>query len=465
MASDPMRWHPETKTDQRLLYEARRGCAESFELVYRRHHAVVLAFLARRPQQPELAADLMAETFAALLVLVRDPDGVLPPIPVAWLLLTARNLLIDSHRRGRVDDAARRRLGMRPLALDDRDLERVEEISAEVDLLEQLASQLEPAQLAAFRDDRRFHPFPENYPDESNCAAVDARGHGFASFSFTGLPASALGLTDRGPAVSGCLSLLPPKCPAGDARDMYFGLLGPDDAVNITYASSNGRIVTVPATGADGAYLIVTPSEGSSHEPSGSSFTNGLLLSGPDPIRAVTYRDGHTCRASDVYPCPPIGFAPIAGPHLKPADLASPISTREVAARSYCEQARGPTIRPCGAAVPSGFTRVPSSPQSLLFELTFTARVASTTDDSFYYSALFFPNRPTCHEIATGSATSTNIRPGQRLTFDELVLAGCHGIVRGVIRYHPHGAGGSAPEPDPTDPNSIRVGRVSIRIP
>lgn len=38
---------------------------------------------------------------------------------------------------------------MRPVALDDRDLERVEEISAEVDLLEQLASQLEPGQLAA----------------------------------------------------------------------------------------------------------------------------------------------------------------------------------------------------------------------------------------------------------------------------------------------------------------------------
>jgi RNA polymerase sigma factor (sigma-70 family) len=160
MASDPMRWHPDTKTDQRLLDEARHGRAESFEVVYRRHHAVVLAFLARRAQQPELAADLMAETFAALLVLVRDPDRALPPVPVAWLLVTARNLLIDSHRRGCVDDAARRWLGMRPVALDDRDLERVEEISAEVDLLERLASQLEPEQLAALRarvlDEREY---------------------------------------------------------------------------------------------------------------------------------------------------------------------------------------------------------------------------------------------------------------------------------------------------------------------
>jgi RNA polymerase sigma factor (sigma-70 family) len=160
MASDPMRWHPDAKTDQRLLDESRHGRAESFEVVYRRHHAVVLAFLARRAQQPELAADLMAETFAALLVLVRDPDRALPPVPVAWLLVTARNLLIDSHRRGCVDDAARRWLGMRPVALDDRDLERVEEISAEVDLLERLASQLEPEQLAALRarvlDEREY---------------------------------------------------------------------------------------------------------------------------------------------------------------------------------------------------------------------------------------------------------------------------------------------------------------------
>lgn len=319
----------------------------------------------------------------------------------------------------------------------------------------------------AFGDDHRFHPFPENYLNESNCAAVDAHGHGFASFSFTGLPASALGLTDLGPAVSGCLSLLRPKCPAEDTRDVYFGLLGPD-AVGITYVSGNGRKVSVPATGADGAYLIVTrshPGEGPSHGPSGSSFTDGLILIPPNPIRTITYRDGHTCHASEVYPCPPIGLAPITRPQLTAAALASPIGVREVPGGSYCEQDRGPNVRPCGAAVPRGFTRVPSSPRSLLFEITFTARAASTTDDSFYYAALFFPARPSCHEIATGNATSSNIRAGQRLTFDELVLAGCHGIVQGVIRYHPRGAGGSAPEPDPTDPNSIQVGRFSIRIP
>jgi RNA polymerase sigma-70 factor (ECF subfamily) len=110
---------------------------------------VVLAFLARRVPQPELAADLMAETFASLLAVVRDPQHAVPPIPVAWLLVTARNLLIDSHRRGSVDDHARRRLAMQPMVLDDRDLERVEEISAETDLMRELAARLEPDQLQA----------------------------------------------------------------------------------------------------------------------------------------------------------------------------------------------------------------------------------------------------------------------------------------------------------------------------
>ncbi len=143
--------HPEMKPDRELLEEARAGVGESFELLYRRHHRVVLAFLGRRVHEPDLAADLMAETFAELLVLVRDRERSLPPVPIAWLLLTARHLLIDGYRRGRVEDSARRRLAMRPVLLEDADLERVAEISAETDLLSELARQLPAAQLEALR--------------------------------------------------------------------------------------------------------------------------------------------------------------------------------------------------------------------------------------------------------------------------------------------------------------------------
>ncbi|MGI8572625.1 MAG: RNA polymerase sigma factor [Solirubrobacteraceae bacterium] len=153
------------KTDQELLAQARAGRAESFEVVYRRHHVVVLAFLARRAGHPELAADLMAETFAALLVLVRDRSRRLPPVPIAWLLVTARNLLFDTYRRGEVDSAARRRLAMRPVLLEDRDLERIEEISAETDLLAELAAVLEPDQFEALKarvlDERDYSDIAE----------------------------------------------------------------------------------------------------------------------------------------------------------------------------------------------------------------------------------------------------------------------------------------------------------------
>ena len=146
--------------DEELLRQARAGDAQSFESVYRRQYPVVLTFLAKRVGQPELAADLLAETFAALFVLVGDPQRPLPESAVAWLLLTARNLLIDSYRRGQVESAARRRLAMCPVILEDADLVRVQEISAETSLVEKLAAQLPPEQFQALcarvLDDRDY---------------------------------------------------------------------------------------------------------------------------------------------------------------------------------------------------------------------------------------------------------------------------------------------------------------------
>jgi DNA-directed RNA polymerase specialized sigma24 family protein len=56
-------------SDGELLERGRAGDGRSLEVVYRRHHPVVLTFLARRVGEPELAADTLAETFASLLVL------------------------------------------------------------------------------------------------------------------------------------------------------------------------------------------------------------------------------------------------------------------------------------------------------------------------------------------------------------------------------------------------------------
>lgn len=162
-------------SDRRLLGDTRVGRAECFEVVYRRHHRVVLAFLARRVAEPELAADLMAETFAALLVLVRDRKRAIPEAPVAWLLATARHLLIDSYRRGVVEDAARRRLAMGPVALEDSDLQRIQDISAETNLLEVLAAQLPAEQFTALRArviDERDYP---SIAEELRCSQAVIR--------------------------------------------------------------------------------------------------------------------------------------------------------------------------------------------------------------------------------------------------------------------------------------------------
>jgi predicted RNA polymerase sigma factor len=98
MGIDSVHRHPDTKTDRQLLEEARAGAGEMFEIVYRRHHAVILAFLVGRVEDLELADELATETFASLSALVENRGHPLPPVPVAWLLVTARHLVIGGGR-------------------------------------------------------------------------------------------------------------------------------------------------------------------------------------------------------------------------------------------------------------------------------------------------------------------------------------------------------------------------------
>ena len=104
------------------------GLAEDFATLYRRYEDPMLAFFLRRTGDAELAADLTAETFAAALGSRShfDPER---GAAAAWLFGIARHLLARSLERGRVDDDARRRLGMEPLVLSDEALERVLELS------------------------------------------------------------------------------------------------------------------------------------------------------------------------------------------------------------------------------------------------------------------------------------------------------------------------------------------------
>jgi RNA polymerase sigma-70 factor (ECF subfamily) len=117
--------HPSGHDDD-LLARFAAGEPDAFVAFYRRHLAAVLTFFMRRTGDAELTADLTAEVFAAALLAARryQPGG---PPALAWLYGIAAHKLSDSRRRGRVEDAARRRLALEPLVLDDADLARVQE--------------------------------------------------------------------------------------------------------------------------------------------------------------------------------------------------------------------------------------------------------------------------------------------------------------------------------------------------
>ena len=121
---------------------------ESFDRFYVRYREPVLGFFARRVGEPEVAADLMAETFARALVRYRKAP---PEAAGPWLFAIARNLLIDSTRRGRVEDSARRKLRLEPLVVDDDDLARIEEIARASDLALLVRAALSPPEYEALQ--------------------------------------------------------------------------------------------------------------------------------------------------------------------------------------------------------------------------------------------------------------------------------------------------------------------------
>ena len=114
----------DARTDEDLLRET-PDHPEAFGIFYRRHVDAVLSFFRVRTGDPELAADLMAETFAAALLAAPRFKPRKEPA-AAWLFTIARRKLIDSWRRGKVEDAARRKLGLEPMELDDGGLARID---------------------------------------------------------------------------------------------------------------------------------------------------------------------------------------------------------------------------------------------------------------------------------------------------------------------------------------------------
>jgi RNA polymerase sigma factor (sigma-70 family) len=138
--------------DVGLLLAAAGGDDRAFAAFYRRWLPLVTGYHLRRTRSRELAFDLTAETFAAVVAELQrfDPDR---GSPAGWLFEIAEHKLLDSRRRARVQSSARVRLGLEPVVLEDRDLERVEELASLGDAgrLERLLAQLPVVQRDAVR--------------------------------------------------------------------------------------------------------------------------------------------------------------------------------------------------------------------------------------------------------------------------------------------------------------------------
>ena len=120
---DRERW-----SDERLLAAIAARDGDAFGVFFRRHLSPTVGYLLRETRDREVAADLAAEVFSAVLLSAKryrpERDTAAP-----WVLAIARNVLGASRRRWRVEDRARRRLGFEPIELDDYDLQRTEELA------------------------------------------------------------------------------------------------------------------------------------------------------------------------------------------------------------------------------------------------------------------------------------------------------------------------------------------------
>jgi RNA polymerase sigma factor (sigma-70 family) len=140
-----------------------RGDAEGFAALYERRHPLIRGYLRRRlGAHPDLVLDLVAETFARALERREQFDGDRGSA-VGWLIGIARHLLLDAARRGRVDDASRRRLGMERISFEQQELELLERDSA---------SELERA-LARLPDEQR-EAIEQRVLEEEPYAAIAA---------------------------------------------------------------------------------------------------------------------------------------------------------------------------------------------------------------------------------------------------------------------------------------------------
>ncbi len=268
-----------------------------------------------------------------------------------------------------------------------------------------------------FGNDGRFHELKvasggAGYGDW--CGALDRNHRLFLNDTWGAQPASAWNSRCYAPGTpAGGHQPGEPECPAADERNLYFGLLGPD-AKSVTYRLE-GHSHTLPTSGPEGAYLIVTRS------------TPGQLLKGvgaggvvpvDGPIREIHYRDGATCHLTSkswiggAYACTPSMQVPVG--YVAPKNLsythpevATPVSVRRIRTRSGRYE----------------------------LHLSFRSRVALTNAESGYNFIWSVPGAQ--HENHGGDRTESDIAAGQVLSTTTCPLPA--GTIHGTVSlFEPH---------------------------
>lgn len=131
--------------------------------LYAEHSAALLRHMARQTWDPELAVDLVGETFARAFEQRARFRGGNAAAARAWIYEIARHLLIDVARRGQVERAALTRLGVSRRPLSNEEFDRVEELAT---------STFERSEIA-----ERFAALPEDQRTAVRLRVVDERSY------------------------------------------------------------------------------------------------------------------------------------------------------------------------------------------------------------------------------------------------------------------------------------------------
>ena len=117
--------------------------ADYIATLYDRQAADVLRYFARRTFDPEVAVDLLSETFARAIADRHQFRGRSDSEAIGWIYSIARSQLLDFWRRGRNERAAMARLGVDRRPLTDVEYDRVEGLMALHGIRDRLAEELE----------------------------------------------------------------------------------------------------------------------------------------------------------------------------------------------------------------------------------------------------------------------------------------------------------------------------------